>query len=72
MRSEPNQPSPEQIRASIIGAALADVEARLRAVRCPIDGRPLSRVRVARGVGQPLDLEGCCGAIAEARRALQD
>jgi hypothetical protein len=60
------------IKQSIVATALADVEQRLRAVRCPIDGRPLTTVRLKDDRASRFDLDGCCGALAEARRALAD
>ena len=59
------------LRDSIVASALADVELRLRAVRCPVDGQPLTKVHVSND-GSPVDIDGCCGALVEARRALED
>lgn len=58
------------VRDSIVATALADVEQRLRTVRCPIDGQALTKVHVS-GDGSPVDIDGCCGALTEARRALE-
>jgi hypothetical protein len=63
---------PKNLRSSIIQSAIADVEARLRNVRCPVDGRHLTAVRMPTVAGQAIHVDGCCGAVAEAWRALQD
>jgi hypothetical protein len=66
-------PRIREVRESIIAAAFADVEQRLLGVRCPVDGEPLTEARVEVIAGQPrFHIDGCCGAVAEARRAIDD
>jgi hypothetical protein len=63
--------SARSLRESIVASALADVEQRLRAVRCPIDGQALTKVHVGSD-GSPAEIDGCCGALTEARRLLEN
>lgn len=56
------------IRNQYAATAQYELEQRLRSVRCPLHDTPLSKVQIVNG--EP-DIDGCCGAMAEAGRVLQ-
>ena len=56
------------LREQYAATASYDLAQRLHSVRCPIHDEPLTRVAIVNG--EP-DIDGCCGAMAEAGRMLQ-
>ena len=56
------------LREQYAATASYDLAQRLHSVRCPIHNEPLTRVAIIDGVP---DIDGCCGAMAEAGRVLQ-